>query len=413
MSETSEKDPKQPLKLARSGRLELRKTVEHGQVRQSFSHGRTKTVAVEVKKKRSFASAPSARTGPAAPAEAPPQAAPAVAEERRATGRVLTEEERAARVRALRGASVSEDESTQRRSQHEVARRARDEAQREVEAEQAREAADVEAQRVERATVRPETEESRRAAPETAKGEDVSRRAQEEARRASEEARRRSEEDLRRRTTERIAARLSGKEEVVAVEEEEETSAKRAKTAVRRPAPVPRRAEPRRRSGKLTVVEALSAEEELEKTRSLASVRRARERERLRLKALLSEQPSKIFREVVIPETITVQDLANRMAERSADVVKSLMNMGVMATINQPIDADTAELVVAEFGHRARRVSESDIEIGLSGESDVESTLIPRPPVVTIMGHVDHGKTSLLDALRKTDVAAHEAGGIT
>ncbi len=412
MSETSEKDPKQPLKLARSGRLELRKTVEHGQVRQSFSHGRTKTVAVEVKKKRSFASVPSARTGSAGPAEAPPEAAPAAAEERRTTGRVLTEEERAARVRALRGAIGSEDESTQRRSQHEVARRARDEAQREVEAEQAREAAEVEAQRVER-TVRPETEEGRRAAPEAAKGEDVSRRAQEEARRASEEARRRSEEDLRRRTTERIAARLSGKEDVVAVEEEEETPAKRAKTAVRRPAPVPRRAEPRRRSGKLTVVEALSAEEELEKTRSLASVRRARERERLRLKALLSEQPSKIFREVVIPETITVQDLANRMAERSADVVKSLMNMGVMATINQPIDADTAELVVAEFGHRARRVSESDIEIGLSGVSDVESTLVPRPPVVTIMGHVDHGKTSLLDALRKTDVAAHEAGGIT
>jgi translation initiation factor IF-2 len=170
-----------------------------------------------------------------------------------------------------------------------------------------------------------------------------------------------------------------------------------------------RRDEPRRRTGKITVTRALSDDDE--RTRSLASVRRARERERLRLHG--EAEQTKIVREVVIPETITVQELANRMAERGVDVVKSLMRMGVMATVNQVIDADTAELVVSEFGHRLRRVAESDVEIGMRGEADTEEMLEPRAPVVTVMGHVDHGKTSLLDALRETDVAGGEAGGIT
>jgi translation initiation factor IF-2 len=116
---------------------------------------------------------------------------------------------------------------------------------------------------------------------------------------------------------------------------------------------------------------------------------------------------------VVVPEAITVQELANRMAERSADVIKALMKMGVMATINQNIDTDTAELLVTEFGHKIKRVAEADVEEGLKGETDPPESLKPRPPVVTVMGHVDHGKTSLLDALRSTDVAAGEAGGIT
>ncbi|HNS44555.1 MAG TPA: translation initiation factor IF-2, partial [Alphaproteobacteria bacterium] len=117
--------------------------------------------------------------------------------------------------------------------------------------------------------------------------------------------------------------------------------------------------------------------------------------------------------EVTVPETITVQELANRMAERGGDVIKSLMKMGVMATINQAIDADTAELVLMEFGHKIKRVTDADVEVGIEGDEDRTEDLVSRPPVVTIMGHVDHGKTSLLDALRKTDVVAGEAGGIT
>jgi len=128
----------------------------------------------------------------------------------------------------------------------------------------------------------------------------------------------------------------------------------------------------------------------------------------------LSQTPQeKIIKEVIIPEVITVQELANRMAEKSADVIKKLMALGVMATINQPIDADTAQIVVEEMGHKFKRVADSDVEEGLSGPKDEKEDLLPRPPVVTVMGHVDHGKTSLLDALRETNVVAKEAGGIT
>ncbi|MDH3790840.1 MAG: translation initiation factor IF-2, partial [Rhodospirillales bacterium] len=173
-----------------------------------------------------------------------------------------------------------------------------------------------------------------------------------------------------------------------------------------------RRGQQRRRHGKLTITQALDGGER-ERVRSLASVRRRQEKLRAAQDRQAHQLPHKVIRDVVVPETITVQELANRMAERGTEVIKALMKMDVMATINQLVDADTAELVVEEFGHRFKRVAASDVELGLKGAPDEAGELAPRPPVVTIMGHVDHGKTSLLDALRETDVAAHEAGGIT
>src|SRR5262249_36601653 len=162
-----------------------------------------------------------------------------------------------------------------------------------------------------------------------------------------------------------------------------------------------------KRRGRLTLVTAMSADEERE--RSVAAFRRRVQR----LKGHAAEPKEKLIREVTIPEAITIQELANRMAERAVDVIRLLMKQGQMVKITDVIDADTAQLVAEELGHTVRRVAESDVEEGLFDAPDEESKLVPRPPVVTIMGHVDHGKTSLLDAIRSTDVAAGEAGGIT
>ena len=168
-----------------------------------------------------------------------------------------------------------------------------------------------------------------------------------------------------------------------------------------------------RREGRLTI-QAVAGDDEgaVERMRSLASVRRAREREREKRKGGAQEQ-ARVAREVVIPDVITVAELANRMATRGVEIIKFLMRQGVMLKINDVIDNDTAELVATEFGHTVRRVSEADVEEGFIGEEDIDDNLVPRPPVVAVMGHVDHGKTSLLDALRSADVAGGEHGGIT
>ena len=194
--------------------------------------------------------------------------------------------------------------------------------------------------------------------------------------------------------------------------DEEEDSSRRGKPG--RGAPPPRRSPTAgdRRQGRITVSQALSTDgDSAGRMRSMASMRRRIERERRQ--ALGQQDQTKITRDVTIPEAITVQELANRMAERSVDVIKALMKLGVMATITQTIEADTAELVAGEFGHRVKRVAESDIETSMPQVADTDANVKPRPPIVTVMGHVDHGKTSLLDALRKTDVVAGEAGGIT
>jgi len=399
--EANEQEQKRPLTLRTAGTLGLRRPIETGQVRQSFSHGRSKAVTVEVRKKRVIAPGAPAEPGraePAGPVVVRAQPEPSVEPVRRPVTlpRALTEEERAGRVRALQDARKADDDTRRRAALAEADRR-REEEERAVEEAQRRVEED--------ARRRTEDEESRKRSEEDAK----KRTEEEEARRKEEESRREVAERAGKAAAAKVAA-LTAAGKMPAEEEEEPASAFRPgrRPELKRPAAPVRRDEQRRR-GKLTVTRALD-DDAGERMRSLASVRRARERERQRM---LQQEQTKIVREVVIPETITIQELANRMAERAADVIKSLMRMGVMATINQVIDADTAELIVTEFGHRLRRVAESDVEIGLRGEADEPDMLEARAPVVTIMGHVDHGKTSLLDALRETDVAAGEAGGIT
>jgi len=384
MTETKETNKDKKLGLSRPGKLELKKTVETGQVRQSFSHGRSKMVTVEVRKKRTFAPDSGGRMAEvkesAAAFKEELSEAPAVVEDEEAPveeapARQLTDEERAARLKALEDAKKSDE-------------LAREEQRLAAEREAARAA--EEAARAKEQPPEPEEAEEPEAAAEPEAAPEAAPAAQDAERKKASQA----EAELARR-----------KEE----EEDHRARPKKGAKPDNRKAPS-RRGEPRRRSGKLTISEALEDQEG--RQRSLASVKRKREREKQKAQLQRSEG-MKVIREVVIPEAITVQELANRMAERASDVIKTLMNMDVMVTINQTIDADTAELVVGEFGHKLKRVSEADVEEGLRTEADDDAATQPRAAVVTVMGHVDHGKTSLLDALRETDVAAHEAGGIT
>ncbi len=362
--------------------LSLKKT-ETSTVKQSFSHGRSKAVVVEKKRARVAppaggrpAAAPEKHATPAAEVRpaAPEIISPARDHRAGVVLRQLTDEEKEARSRAIADARVAEDEAR---------KRAEDDAKHRA------------------------VEDARLA----------KERAAAEKRKAEEEARKAAEETARRHAEEEANRRLDKKEEPTAtgeatrrgrpVQEEEEEAPK--KGGVKVPAKVPaRKGADTRRRGKLTVTAALSDKDE--RMRSVASFRRHLQR----VKGA-PHQPAGPAgpREVTVPETLTVAELANRMARRSVDVIKVLMKNGIMATVNDVIDADTAELVATEYGHTVKRVAESDVLEGLKGAEDTEGHLIARPPIVTVMGHVDHGKTSLLDALRKTDVVAGEAGGIT
>ena len=376
MTETNNTGDSKPPSSGRT--LSIGKSAEQGRVRQNFAHGRSKSVVVETKRKRVI-TPPGAKPAVAIPAKpsivrpAPKPAGPAkpaAAAPAKAPGkplRALTESEREARERALAGAKERE---IRERAQAEVDARAQAEARERQKAEQ-QAAAALQAEK------------------------DATARVEAEARLKSETAPKRNQ-PAAAESTANTAGPAKGRPREV-------------KRDVAKPAPRPR-SDGERRRGKLTIGNALN--EGSERSRSLAAFRRRTARQKKQASGF-TPTTEKISREVIVPEAITIQELANRMAERAVDVIKLLMKQGDMRKINDVIDADTAQLVAEELGHTVRRVAESDVEEGLGGDVDADEDMVTRPPIVTVMGHVDHGKTSLLDALRKTSVVTGEAGGIT
>jgi len=389
------KSGRRPLSLKRSG---------SGTVQQSFARGRSKAVVVEKKRKRVATPGKDGAQGSGKGAGGAARGGEsALAAKARQLG--LSEEELVSRQRAIARAraEAADRDALKKKEAEERAQRAADEQrhleeQREREQREAREAEDEARRKVEDEVRRKAEEEAANlaAAQDAPRGDDEPRRKAAPAKDKDEPRRdRRDDGEDAASALEAMGGRV-----------------KRKGSA----GPGPAKAQParaktdNRRRGKLTIQNIVDGDEE--RQRSLASVRRAREREKQRRQDTGAGR-DKIARDVVVPEAITVSDLANRMAERAVDVVKYLMKQGQMVRVNDVLDADTAELVVEEFGHIVKRVSESDVEEGFIAEDDPEESQVTRAPVIAVMGHVDHGKTSLLDALRATDVAAGEAGGIT
>ena len=377
MNDTPKKDA---LKLTSPNTLSLTKTLEAGKVKQNFQRGRSKTVTVEVKKTRTFARG----TGGAPMVEVERGASEATKQ------RMLSQAEREARLRALQQAERAADQREEATENFKAnVPDAEDEDFDDEQPANAREAMQKVVQQ---------------AAPAKPAGvrtplDELAARNLERLKNAPSNASLSTAKPAVKRTPVFGAPRVAGEAEAAA------EKAKKARAATGE--------EEYRRGGKLTIAQALGMDSEEMKMRSLSAVKRQRAKAHKKGHIIPSSQQEKIIRDVQIPEAITVQELANRMAERAVDVIKELMKLGTIATANQAIDADTAELIVETFGHKARRVSDADVEEHLVEDTDTAETLQSRPPVVTIMGHVDHGKTSLLDALRQTDVVAGEAGGIT